>query len=316
MSFVNVVPDMVAAAAGNVESIGSALNAANAAAAVPTVEIMAPALDDVSAAITAVFGSHAQEFQALSVQASAFHEQFVNLMNAGAAAYSNAESSIQQGLLNAVNGPAQALLGHPLIDPGSAGPAAASVGGSLGGGVLELPGDPLPGIGIPISYPVSMDTPLGPVALTLNGTYSPVTGQATFDSGSLTVPAALKYGVGALGPFITTSAALQASGAAFANAVQTGDILGAAGAVIQAPGSALYGFLLGQTAISQAMPAPDGSGYTSAEISVPVGGLLAPTQVATLTLTPTSGAPTAIQLDGTQFGGLLTGLLDDFVPGF
>lgn len=313
MSFLNVAPEMVAAAADNVESIGSALTAAQAAAAAPTIELVAPAADGVSIAVTAAFGSAAEEFQELGAQAAAFHEQIVALLNTAAAAYAGAEATAKQALLGVVNGPAQALLGHSLVGPTAGGYTAAAADGASGGVVGALLGDPL--LGVPFSAPYSFDTPFGPVALTLNGTASPL-GEVVIDSGSLNVPLPLRLGVNALGPAITTAAALQASGTAFSGAVQSGDLLGAAGALLTAPGSAVNGFLFGQTAISQMVPAPDGSGYTSVDVSVPVGGLLAPTSVATLTLTPTSGAPTAILLDGSKFGGLITGLLDDFVPGF
>jgi PE family len=91
MSFVSVVPDIVAQAAGELESLGSTLSAANAAAAAPTIGVAAPAADEVSAAIATLLGRHAQEFQALSAQAATFHSQFVNLLNAGAGSYISTE---------------------------------------------------------------------------------------------------------------------------------------------------------------------------------------------------------------------------------
>jgi hypothetical protein len=91
MSLVTVAPEFVGQAAGQLESIGSALTEAAAAAAAPTTGVLAPAADEVSAAITALFGSHAQQFQALSAQAEMFHNQFVGLLNAGAGAYVSTE---------------------------------------------------------------------------------------------------------------------------------------------------------------------------------------------------------------------------------
>jgi PE family len=38
--------------------------------------VLSAGADEVSTAIAALFGAHAQEFQALSAQASAFHSQF------------------------------------------------------------------------------------------------------------------------------------------------------------------------------------------------------------------------------------------------
>src|ERR1700677_3326336 len=77
--------------------------------------------DEVWEAIAALFGSHAQAFQSLSAQAESFHQQFVQLMNNGAAQYTAAEAanaSPMQQMLNAVNAPAQAITGRPLIGNG------------------------------------------------------------------------------------------------------------------------------------------------------------------------------------------------------
>ena len=119
MSVLSIAPDIVADASGNLEDLGSALRSANAAAASQTTAIAAPAADEVSATITALFGAHAQEFQALSAKAAAFHDGFVNLLNGGAAQYLNTEiANAQQTVVNAVNTPAQAMLGQPLIGTG------------------------------------------------------------------------------------------------------------------------------------------------------------------------------------------------------
>lgn len=71
------VPEMVAATASDLASLGAALSEATAAAAIPTTQVLAAAADEVSAAIAELFGAHGQEFQALSAQASAFHDRFV-----------------------------------------------------------------------------------------------------------------------------------------------------------------------------------------------------------------------------------------------
>lgn len=83
MSFVVAAPEVVVAAASDLAGIGSAIGAANAAAAVPTMGCHAGA-DEVSAAVADLFGAHAQAYQALSAQAALFHEQFVHAMTAGA----------------------------------------------------------------------------------------------------------------------------------------------------------------------------------------------------------------------------------------
>lgn len=55
MSRLIVAPDWLASAAAEVQSIGSALSAANAAAAAPTTLLVAAAEDEVSAAAAALF---------------------------------------------------------------------------------------------------------------------------------------------------------------------------------------------------------------------------------------------------------------------
>src|SRR5690349_21435685 len=109
MSWVIAAPEYVAAAASDLAGIGSTLSAANAAAAFPTSSVLAAGADEVSAAISALFGAHAQMYQALSAQASMFHDQFVALMNGGAAQYAAAEAAnvlpFQQAAQSVINDP-------------------------------------------------------------------------------------------------------------------------------------------------------------------------------------------------------------------
>jgi hypothetical protein len=109
MSFLIAAPDLVTAAASDLANVGSALTEANAAAVVPTTGVMPAALDEVSATIAALFGTHAQAYQALSAQATRFHSQFVQLLNAGANAYAGAEANVVQSMQSAVTAPAQAV---------------------------------------------------------------------------------------------------------------------------------------------------------------------------------------------------------------
>ncbi|POX85981.1 PE family protein [Mycobacterium kansasii] len=356
MSILNVVPDVMNAAAGNLAEIGSAMSAANAAAAPPTTGLVAMAADQVSAAVTTVFATHAQDYQALSAKMAAFHDQFVRTLSNGAGAYLGAEiANAEQNLLNAVNGPALSLLGHPLLGTGadSAARAAtagsgtsatatgatatgatatsatatgatatgatatgatatgatatgATVTGATGGGAML----PLAGPTAPVSVPLlNTSTPLGPVALTLNGTVDLTTFEVALTSGSIALPTPLALGIDALGPYYLATTALQNSAIAFGNAISSGNPLAAAGTLFFAPVNAVNSFLFGHDTITQSMAAPAGLGYSDVAFSVPVGGLLSPLQPFTLTLTPTSGTPTSIALGGTQVGGLVPGLL-------
>lgn len=66
MSFVNVAPELLESAAHDLAGIGSSLGEATGLAAAPTTSIVAAGADEVSTAIAALFGSHGQEFQALT----------------------------------------------------------------------------------------------------------------------------------------------------------------------------------------------------------------------------------------------------------
>jgi PE family len=91
MSFVTTQPEALAAAAGGLQSIGSALSAQNAAAAAPTTGVVPAAADEVSALTAAQFAAHAQMYQAVSAQAAAIHEMFVNTLGVSSASYTIAE---------------------------------------------------------------------------------------------------------------------------------------------------------------------------------------------------------------------------------
>jgi hypothetical protein len=92
VSFVNARPDALAAAASNLADIGSKISQANDAAAGATAEMVAPAADQVSAAVAALLGGHAQDYQALSSQMAAFHDQFVQGITAAGSAYGNTDA--------------------------------------------------------------------------------------------------------------------------------------------------------------------------------------------------------------------------------
>ena len=140
MTFLIAAPELVAAAATDLANIGSTINVANAAAAFPTTGVLAAGADGVSASIAALFGAHAQAYQALSAQAAQFHAQFVQLMNTGAGAYASAEAasasplqSVQQELLNVINAPTEAAVGRPLIGNGADAAPGSGLNGTDGG---------------------------------------------------------------------------------------------------------------------------------------------------------------------------------------
>ncbi len=92
MSFAVAAPEMLTDAAKDLATIGSTLNVARMTAATPTLALMPAAGDEVSASIAHLFSRYAQGYQALAGKAAAFHEQFVQHMNASAGSYVSADA--------------------------------------------------------------------------------------------------------------------------------------------------------------------------------------------------------------------------------
>jgi len=93
MSFVTTLPAMLAAAAGELQSIGAVVAAGNTAAAAPTTGVVPAAADEVSALTAAQFAAHGVLYQELSAQASAIHELFVSTLATSAGSYAAAEAA-------------------------------------------------------------------------------------------------------------------------------------------------------------------------------------------------------------------------------
>ncbi len=93
MSFVSGQPEALTAAAGTLQGIGSSMSAQNAAAAAPTTGVVPAAADEVSALTAAQFATHAQMYQAVSAQAAAIHEMFVNTLATSAGSYAATEAA-------------------------------------------------------------------------------------------------------------------------------------------------------------------------------------------------------------------------------
>ena len=93
MLFVTTQPEMLAAAAGKLTGIGSAMAAQNAAAATPTMGVVPAAADEVSALIATQFAAHAANYQAVSAQAAAVHDMFVATLGDSAGSYAATESA-------------------------------------------------------------------------------------------------------------------------------------------------------------------------------------------------------------------------------
>ncbi len=342
MSFLSVVPEMVTAAAGNLEGIGSALTAANAAVATSTTGVAAPGADAVSAAIATVFGTHGQQYQSLGAQLTAFHERFVGALNAGMSQYLGTDAaSARQSVVNSVNTPAlfersairvgaaeasfASAMGSPVFGIGGGAKASIAVSGGAGGiavttppvttppvgappvgpGPVTPPASPPP-TGTPVTLPVvNQSTPLGQVQLTLTGTVDPSTGAITVQSGSLVLPSPIALAIDAVGAPYNAVTALGNSGLAFNTALRSGNLMGAVTALGDAPGDAVHSFLYGQQTLTVSEPGPAGSGISQLGVSIPTDGLLVNSpDLAMVTLTPTGGSPSVVPLTGVQFSGL------------
>ena len=135
MAFVFAAPELMVNAAGSLTNIGSAVTAANSAAAASTTGILAAGTDEVSGAITALFSAYGHEYQSISAQAASFHDQFVKTLAAGAASYAQTDAAnAEQAVLNALNAPTEALLARPLIGNGANATSPGEAGGK--GGLL------------------------------------------------------------------------------------------------------------------------------------------------------------------------------------
>lgn len=92
MSFVTTQPEALAAAAGDLLGIGSAMKALNAFATATAAAVVPPAADEVSALIAAQFAAHAALYQEISTYAAAIHDELVSTLGTSATSYAAAEA--------------------------------------------------------------------------------------------------------------------------------------------------------------------------------------------------------------------------------
>ena len=130
MTYVTTEPQLMSSVAADIDGIGSAISSANVAAAGPTSELLAPAADQISTAITKLFGLYSREYQAVAAQAAVFHRQFAQALAAAGGAYAAAEEAAQ----SLVGGGTTASGGTAFVDPPNplASPTVALVMGGTG----------------------------------------------------------------------------------------------------------------------------------------------------------------------------------------
>jgi acetyl esterase/lipase len=153
MSYLVAAPEFLASAATDLSNVGSALSAAKAAAATRTTGVLAAAEDEVSAAIAALFSAHGQGFHAVGAQAAAFHDQFVQALNASAGSYASAEAAnvvafatspaqtLERDLLGATKGIGTGItgVGKKLVTDIFGAPAGPPMPATLGGTFTGTP---------------------------------------------------------------------------------------------------------------------------------------------------------------------------------
>ncbi|ATO62907.1 MULTISPECIES: PE family protein [Mycobacterium avium complex (MAC)] len=93
MFSLTVDPQMLTAATGNLQGIGSAMSAENADAAAPTTGVVPAAADEVSALTALQFAAHAQMYQGVSAQAATIHELVAKTLGVSADAYAVTEAA-------------------------------------------------------------------------------------------------------------------------------------------------------------------------------------------------------------------------------
>jgi hypothetical protein len=93
MAYVNTTPAAIAAAATQLEGIGNSFSAESTAAAGPTTALAPAASDEVSALQAGVFSTYGQLYQTVSAEATAIHQQFVNLLQTSSGSYQDAEAA-------------------------------------------------------------------------------------------------------------------------------------------------------------------------------------------------------------------------------
>ncbi|ORB84241.1 hypothetical protein B1987_11045 [Mycobacterium kansasii] len=314
MSFVMTAPETMTVAATDLAGIGSTISSANAAAAAPTAAVAAAGADEGSAAVCGLFSAYAREFQAVSAQAAAFHEQLVSLLNGGAAAYLSTEIfNAEQALISAVTAPAQTLLGHPLLGP-TAAPATPGIAGpyqdlvtntaanlqSLGSTWTSNPAPLLRRIvANQMAYGQTIATslqnavqdlgavPADPTALNrVVADLFPIAAipaqiqQKVLNIASTLTTATPAVALAALGPPLSALGGVGTAAAAFTGAVQTGDVAGAIGALIDAPAFVANGLLNGEVTLPLLLPL----GLGLVVLDIPFDGVLAAPHAMTGTL--------------------------------
>ncbi|MBV9319249.1 MAG: PE domain-containing protein [Mycobacterium sp.] len=119
MSFVTTLPEALAAAAAQLQTLGSSMAAENAAAAAPTTAIAPAAADEVSALQATQFTAFGNLYQAVSAQAQAIHQMLVGTLGTNAGSYTATEAANQAATASTpFSGLFSAIFGQPAYTGG------------------------------------------------------------------------------------------------------------------------------------------------------------------------------------------------------
>jgi hypothetical protein len=121
MSYVTTAPAAIAAAATQLEGVGTSFATESAGAASSTTAIAPAAADEVSALQAGVFSTYGQLYQTVSAQAQAIHQQFVNTLQQSSGSYQETEAANQAGaaansLGNTASSAASSAQDQPITD--------------------------------------------------------------------------------------------------------------------------------------------------------------------------------------------------------
>ena len=238
MSFVTAQSPALMAAANQLQHLGTAMTAQNAAAVAPTTNVAPAAGDPVSALQAMQFSAYGTWYQQVSEQSQAIQQMLVNTLGSNAGSYEGTESGNQAttgstsltGLLNALSGgssgattPAAgdlpsnfgAAIGTPfnwaqnfsaassdMFDLAQGQYAPEANQGASSAGIFGLTGD------VSSAPPAAAPSPMGSAGLSAMPVSAGV-GQAS-SVGKLSVPPS--WAVGNVGPMSSTPATLPSAG--------------------------------------------------------------------------------------------------------
>lgn len=171
--------------------------------------------------------------------------------------------------------------------------------------ILTIPGD------IAQNFTNIIDTITNTLISLALTSFNPVSLSATLN---LFIGLPLALGLSALGSPVTTAAALGESTAAFVDALEAGNLVGALTALVDAPAVVVNGFLNGQAPLAIPLTVQLNSlGVGHGFLYIPFDGILVPLEPFTAELTVHTilkPVPIAVTITGTPAGGIIPALVN------